>query len=61
MFPVTDTITKKSVFISGDKVVAVFEIQEGDHAGKTGINLLNSSIVADEGILEVVAQVTAGA
>ena len=54
MIPVTDTVTKNTVFIAADKVVAVFLIPEGDHAGKTGINMVNSSIVADEDMMIIV-------
>jgi hypothetical protein len=57
MITITDSVTKKTVFILADKVVAVFEIPEGEHAGKTGINMVNSSIVVDEDILEVVGRI----
>jgi hypothetical protein len=57
MFPVTDAVTKKSVFISPNKVVAVFEIQDGEHTGKTGINMVNSAVVVDEDILDIVGRI----
>ena len=57
MIIITDSVTKKSIFISADKVVAVFEIPEGEHAGKTGINMVNSSVVVDEDILEIVSRI----
>lgn len=52
---VTDTNTKKKVAINTDHVIVVFEIPDGELAGKTGINLTNGNIVVDELDYEVVA------
>jgi hypothetical protein len=52
---VTDANTKKKVAINGKHVVAVFEIPDGEQAGRTGINLVNGSIVVEETDYEVVA------
>jgi hypothetical protein len=52
---VTDTNTKKKVAINTEHVIAVFEIPDGDLAGKTAINLTNGNIVVDEIDYEVVA------
>lgn len=48
MFSVTDAVTKNEVYIAPQHVVAVFEIVEGEHAGKTGVNLINGSIICIE-------------
>jgi hypothetical protein len=53
MIIVTDAVTKNTVFIAPQHVVAVFEIPEGDHAGKTGVNLINGSIVCEEDMLTI--------
>jgi hypothetical protein len=53
MILVTDAVTKKAVFIAAQHIVAVFEIPEGDHAGKTGVNLINGSIVCEEDMLTI--------
>lgn len=52
---VTDANTLKKVAINSEHVVAVFEIPDGDQAGKTGINMVNGSIVVQETDYEVVA------
>lgn len=52
---VTDTNTKKKVAVNTDQVIAVFEIPDGELAGKTGINMTNGNIVVDEVDYEVVA------
>lgn len=52
---VTDANTKKKVAINSKHVVAVFEIPDGEHAGLTGINLINGSIVVEENDYDVVA------
>ena len=57
---VTDTSSKKKVAINSKHVVAVFEIPEGENAGKTGINMVNGSIVVDETDFEVVAMFNEG-
>lgn len=48
MIIVTDAVTNKKVHLASQHVVAVFEIVDGEHAGKTGINLINGSIVCNE-------------
>ena len=48
MFYVTDAVTKNRVALNAKHVVAVFKIPEGEHAGKTGVNMVNSSIVCEE-------------
>jgi hypothetical protein len=57
MFYVTDGITNNRVAINPAHVVAVFKIPEGEQAGKTGINLVNGSIVCSEEDYEIVAQI----
>jgi hypothetical protein len=57
---VTDTTKKKKVAISSKHVVAVFEIPDGEHEGKTGINMVNGSIIVEESDIEVVAMFNEG-
>ena len=57
MIYVTDAVTKNSVAINPKHVVAVFKIPEGDHAGKTGVNMVNSSIVCEEEDYAIVAEI----
>jgi hypothetical protein len=55
MFYVTDAVTNNRVAINPTHVVAVFKIPEGEQAGKTGMNLVNGSIVCIEEDYEIVA------
>ena len=57
MFYVTDAVTKNRVALNSKHVVAVFKIPEGEHAGKTGINMVNSSIICEEEDYVVVADI----
>lgn len=57
MISVTDAVTKKDVYIASQHVVAVFEIVEGEHAGKTGVNLINGSIICEEEIGYIAGEV----
>jgi hypothetical protein len=57
MFYVTDAITKNRVALNPKHIVAVFKIPEGEQAGKTGINLVNGSIVCEEEDYSIVADV----
>lgn len=57
MITVTDAVTKNSVFLNTNHVVAVFEIPEGEHKGKTGVNLINGSIVCEEDMMIIVNEV----
>jgi hypothetical protein len=57
MFSVTDAVTKNEVYIAPQHVVAVFEIVEGEHAGKTGVNLINGNIICTEEPLYIAEQV----
>lgn len=59
MIQVTDVITNNPVFIAHDHVVAVFEIPEGDHKGKTGMNLINGSIIVTESMMTIVNEMRA--
>jgi hypothetical protein len=60
MITVTDAVTKNSVFLNASHVVAVFEIPEGEHQGKTGITLVNGSIVCEEELLIIVNEIRSG-
>ena len=60
MFYVTDAITKNRVAINGKHVVAVFKISEGEQSGKTGVNLVNGSIVCEEEDYAIVADINSG-
>jgi hypothetical protein len=53
MITVTDAVTKSKVYLNPQQIVAVFEIPEGEHESKTGVNLVNGSIVCEETTLEV--------
>jgi hypothetical protein len=55
MIYVTDSVMNNRVAINPAQVVAVFKIPEGEQAGKTGINLVNGSIVCEEEDYEIVA------
>ena len=57
MFYVTDAVTKNRVAINPSHVVAVFKIPEGEHADKTGVNLVNGSIICEEEDYAVVAEI----
>lgn len=54
MILVTDAITKNGVFLAKEHIVAVFQILEGEQTGKTGINLINGSIVCDDDVMTIV-------
>lgn len=52
---VTDAITSNKVAINVDHVVAVFTVTEGEHEGKTHINLTGGQILVTETDYDVVA------
>lgn len=53
MITVTDAVTKNKVYLNPAHIVAVFDIPEGEHQGKTGVNLVNGSIVCEETPLSI--------
>ena len=57
MFYVTDAVTKNRVAINPAHVVAVFKIPEGEHVDKTGVNLVNGSIICEEEDYSIVAEI----
>lgn len=57
MIYVTDAVTKNRVAINPTHVVAVFKIPEGEHVDKTGVNLVNGSIVCEEEDYAIVAEI----
>jgi hypothetical protein len=57
MIYVTDAVTKNRVAINPAHVVAVFKLPEGEHADKTGVNLVNGSIVCEEEDYAIVAEI----
>ena len=57
MFYVTDAVTLNRVALNPSHVVAVFKIVEGEQSGKTGINLVNGSIICLEEDYAVVAEI----
>lgn len=57
MFYVTDAVTLNRVAINPTHVVAVFKIVGGEHEGRTGVNLVNGSIVCLEEDYAVVAEI----
>ena len=59
MLTFTDAVTKNSIAVNPEFVVAVFEAVEGEHAGKTIIGLVNGNIVAEESYIDVVGQLQA--
>jgi len=52
---VTDALSGNKVAINSKHVVAVFKIVEGEHNGKTSINLSSGQIIVDEEDYEIVA------
>ena len=57
MFYVTDAVTKNRVALNPTHIVAVFKIPTGEQSGKTGINLVNGSIVCEEEDYAIVADI----
>jgi hypothetical protein len=57
MIWVTEIITGNKFALNPKYVVAVFTVFEGEHAGKTSINLAHGSgsIIVDESDLEIVS------
>lgn len=51
----TDAISGNKVAINKDHVVAVFEMKEGEHVGKTYIGLIAGQIFVEETDYDVVA------
>ena len=56
MIWVTDALNNGKVALNEKHIVAVFEMKEGEHVGKTAINLVNGSIIVSETDIEVVGQ-----
>ena len=54
MITLTDAVSKTSVAVNPEFVVAVFQAVEGEHAGKTIIGLVNGNLIAEESYLDVV-------
>lgn len=52
---VTDALNGAKVAINSDLVVAVFIVPDGEHQGKTSINLSNGNILVQESDIELVA------
>jgi len=57
MIWVTDVVNKNKVSINPDYIVAVYSIIDGEHQGKTAINLHNSHVVVEESDLDIVSMV----
>lgn len=54
MLWLTDGSNGNKVSINPEYVVAVFTLTEGDSVGKTGISLINGTLVVKESDIEVV-------
>jgi hypothetical protein len=52
---VTDAMTGNKVAINVDHVIAVFTVPEGEHKGKTNINLNGGQILVEETDYDIVA------
>jgi len=50
----TDAITKQQIAINPTYVTAVFELQEGEHLGKTVISLVGGTLIIDESLIDAV-------
>jgi hypothetical protein len=59
MIWVTDALLKHKVAINPQYVVAIFKVPEGEHAGKTAVNLTTGSIIVDETEYDIVGQMAA--
>lgn len=56
MIWVTDALNGGKVALNETHIVAVFELKDGEHAGKTGINLVNGNVIVSETDIEIVGQ-----
>jgi hypothetical protein len=54
MIWVTDVQTKQKVALNTNHIIAVFKAIEGDHMGKTVINLIVGQIIVEESDVDVV-------
>lgn len=52
-----DAVSGKSVALNPEYIVAVFEATEGEHEGKTVINIMGGTLVTSESQLEVVGKI----
>lgn len=57
MIWITDSLNGNKVAINPDYILAVYCIPDGEHQGKTGINMLNGNIIANENDYDVVAMI----
>ena len=57
---VTDAMTGNKVAINSKYVVAVFKMSDGEHAGKTMINLNSGQIIVQEEDYEIVSMINNG-
>lgn len=54
LIPFTETGSNRTVFINPNHVIMVFNLQDGQHAGNTVINVTGNSILTETDQLEVV-------
>jgi hypothetical protein len=54
---VTDAVNKNKVAVNPVYVVVVFQVPEGEHIGKTAINLTTGSIIVEENDLDVIGMI----
>lgn len=53
----TDAVNGASVAVNPEYVVVVFSATEGEHEGKTIINLSGGSLVTSDSLLDVVGRI----
>lgn len=59
LISLTDAVSKKSVFVNPKLTVALFEVAEGEHLGKTAISMMNGGLIVNESLVEVVGMLQA--
>lgn len=59
MIWVTDVHTNQKVALNPQHIVAIFIAPDGDHKGKTAINLINGQLIVEESDIDLVASMGA--
>jgi hypothetical protein len=57
MLNFTDAVTGSTIHVNPKYIVGVFTVNEGDHAGKVAVTLVNGNFVAKESEAEIVGNI----
>lgn len=55
----TDAVSKGSISVNPEHIVAVFTAPTGEHEGKTVIGVVNGNLLVEESLVDVIGQIQA--